>query len=66
MTSYFETLVKAEFSKVSHLLGEDTALDIINDGYNHVVTGGNYGKVSFNQFLHMVNHMLPEAMHSPV
>ena len=66
MTSSFEALVKSEFSNFKQLLGESTALDIINDIFNHVVTGGDYGKVSFNQFLFMVNHMLPEAMHSPV
>ena len=48
MTSSFEALVKSEFSNFKQLLGESTALDIINDIFNHVVTGGDYGKVSFN------------------
>ena len=45
------------------LLTEDTALDIINDLFNHV-DSGDYGKVSLNQFTELIEVILPQAMHS--
>ena len=60
MTAAFETLVKNEYRRLKTLLNDGTALDIINEMFNHVVAG-DYGKVSENQFKELVAQILPSA-----
>ena len=47
MTRMFEKLATAEYNRIEEILGEETALDVINESYNYCVAG-DYGKVSLN------------------
>lgn len=60
MNVSFERLVKSEYSKIKQLLNDDTALDNINEMYNHVDSGA-YGKLSMNEFKDIIAIIIPSA-----
>ena len=64
MTAAFSNMVKNEYRNVRQILSNDIALEIINEMYNHVVSG-NYGKISLKEFKDLAQQILPRAMQSP-